>query len=153
MLAGSGKPFPQLAFFCISEVFQSFLRHWAVSQQAHATTGEWAALTPEQRDELDAGLRQLVVGGHTGKGSWLKVQIYAAIKELNGADAKSPTIDQVLRVLPEVLRKALGGKCITPFAVRAAPAERSPPRATECAPPDPAAGGRPPTLALSAPGC
>ena len=92
-----------------SEVFQSFLRHWAISQQNHAVTGEWASLTPPQRDELDAGCRKLVESGKGQKGSWLKARIYEAIKELNGQDAKSPTVDQVLAKLPEAARKALGG--------------------------------------------
>jgi hypothetical protein len=48
---------------------------------------------------------------HAGKnGSWLKARIYEAIKELNGADAKWPTVDQVLTRLPEVTGKALWEK-------------------------------------------
>ena len=90
-----------------SEVVQSFLRHWAISQQQHAVTGEWAALTPPQRDELDAGCRKLVESGNGQKGSWLKARIYEAIKELLGAEAKSPTVDQVLVKLPETVRRAL----------------------------------------------
>jgi len=90
-----------------SEVVQSFLRHWAISQQQHAVTGEWAALTPPQRDELDAGCRQLVESGKGQKGSWLKARIYECIKELNGQDAKSPTVDQVLAKLPEAARRAM----------------------------------------------
>ena len=45
---------------------------------------------------------ELVESGNDKKGSWLRARIYEAIKELNGADAKSPTVDQVLTRLPEV---------------------------------------------------
>jgi len=90
-----------------SEVVHSFLRHWALSQQEHAMTGPWAALPGPERDKLDAGLRALVESGKGKKGSWLKAQIYAAIKDAHGADAKSPTVEQVMRLLPEVTRKEL----------------------------------------------
>jgi|GEM_PF-3367977 len=90
-----------------SEVVHSFLRHWALSQQEHRLTGEWARLSGQDRDALDAGLLKLVKAGKSKKGSWLKAQIYGAIKEAHGADAKSPTIDQVLSVLPDVLRREI----------------------------------------------
>ncbi len=86
-----------------SEVFQSFLRHWAISQQEHALTGPWASLPGVERDKLDEGLRALVEAGKGKKGSWLKAQIYDAIKEAHGADAKSPTVEQVMRILPDVI--------------------------------------------------
>jgi hypothetical protein len=91
-----------------TECYESFLRHWALSQQDHAITGGWSGMAPEDLDKLDAGLRSLVESGSGKKGSWLKARIYDAIKELNGAEAKSPTVDQVLVRLPEVVRKALG---------------------------------------------
>jgi hypothetical protein len=91
-----------------TECYESFLRHWALSQQDHTITGRWSGMAPEDLDKLDAGLRSLVESGSGKKGSWLKARIYDAIKELNGAEAKSPTVDQVLVRLPEVLRKALG---------------------------------------------
>jgi Arc/MetJ-type ribon-helix-helix transcriptional regulator len=91
----------------MSELFASFIRHWAVSQQAHAMTGEWAALDGQERDKLDAGLRALVDSGKGEKGSWIKAQIYDAIKELNGPDAKTPTVEQVLRRVPKVARAKL----------------------------------------------
>jgi hypothetical protein len=91
-----------------TECYESFLRHWALSQQDHAITGGWSGMAPEDLDKLDAGLRSLVESGSGKKGSWLKARIYDAIKELNGAEAKSPTVDQVLVRLPEVLRKVLG---------------------------------------------
>lgn len=85
----------------------SLLRHWALSQQDHAITGGWSGMAPEDLDKLDAGLRSLVESRSGKKGPWLKARIYDAIKELNGAEAKSPTVDQVLVRLPEVVRKAL----------------------------------------------
>jgi hypothetical protein len=91
-----------------TECYESFLRHWALSQQDHAITGGWSGMAPEDLDKLDAGLRSLVESGSGKKGSWLKARIYDAIKELNGAEAKSPTVDQVLVRLPEVVRKAIG---------------------------------------------
>ena len=90
--------------------YESFLRHWAISQQEHALTGGWASLPPDGRDVIDSDLRRLVESGTGKKGSWLKARIYEAIKELNGAEAKSPTVDQVLQRLPEVTRKALREK-------------------------------------------
>lgn len=92
-----------------TECYESFLRHWALSQQDHALTGGWSSLSPEDRTALDSDLRRLVESGDGKKGSWLKAQIYAAIKELNGPDAKKPTVDQVLLRLPDSLRKALTG--------------------------------------------
>lgn len=91
-----------------TECYESFLRHWALSQQEHAITGGWSGLEPEELDTLDAGLRSLVESGTGKKGSWLKARIYDAIKELNGEQAKTPTVDQVLVRLPESVRKALG---------------------------------------------
>ena len=91
-----------------TECYESFLRHWALSQQEHAITGGWSGLEPEELDTLDAGLRSLVESGTGKKGSWLKARIYDAIKELNGEQAKTPTVDQVLVRLPETVRKALG---------------------------------------------
>lgn len=90
-----------------TEAYESFLRHWALSQQDHALTGGWASLSPEDRTALDADLRQLVENGKGKKGSWLKARIYEAIKELLGAEAKSPTVEQVLVKLPETVRRAL----------------------------------------------
>lgn len=90
-----------------TEAVASFIRHWALSQQPHALTGSWASLTGFQRDELDRQLWQLVDSGKGQKGSWLKARIYEAIKEALGKDAKSPTVDQVLRLLPDVARQAL----------------------------------------------
>lgn len=90
-----------------SELYASFLRHWALAQQPHTLTAEWAALDPDERDQIDAGLRELVDKGESAKGSWLNARIYDAIKELNGRDAKSPTILQTVKRLPEVIRKAL----------------------------------------------
>jgi hypothetical protein len=91
-----------------TECYESFLRHWALSQQEHAITGGWSGLEPEELDTLDAGLRSLVESGPGKKGSWLKARIYDAIKELNGEQAKTPTVDQVLVRLPETVRKTLG---------------------------------------------
>ena len=67
-----------------TECYESFLRHWALSQQDHAITGGWSGMAPEDLDKLDAGLRSLVESGSGKKGSWLKARIYDAIKELNG---------------------------------------------------------------------
>ena len=89
------------------EVVYSFQWHWALSQQEHKLSGEWARLAGPVRGALDAGLLKLVKAGKNKKGSWLKAQIYAAIKEAHGADAKSPTIDQVCSVLPDVLRREI----------------------------------------------
>lgn len=93
-----------------SEVLLSFIRHWALSQQEHAITGPWAALPGPERDQLDAGLLSLVKSGKEKKGSWLKARIYDAIKEVHGPDAKSPTVAEVLDILPEVARRSLTAK-------------------------------------------
>ena len=85
-----------------------FLRHRTRSQQGHAIAGGWPGMAPGDLDKLDPGLRSLVESGSGKKGSWRKARIYDAIKELIGAEAKSPTVDQVLVRLPEVVRKALG---------------------------------------------
>lgn len=90
-----------------SEVVHSFLRHWAVSQQEHSLTGSWAALPGPERDKIDAGLRSLVESGKGKKGSWLKARIYEAIKEAHGKDAASPTVDQVMRLMPETIRNSV----------------------------------------------
>lgn len=93
-----------------TESFVSFLRHWAVSQQEHAITGPWAWLSGLERDRLDEGLRQLVESGKGQKGSWLKAQIYDAIKDALGKDAKAPTVAQVMRQLPITIRENLDNK-------------------------------------------
>lgn len=91
----------------MSELVASFLRHWGLSQQPHSLTGEWAALDGHERDAIDARIRALVESGKNQRGSWLKARIYECIKELNGPDAKSPTVEEVLRRLPETIRKNL----------------------------------------------
>lgn len=91
----------------MSELFVSFLQHWGVSQQPFSLTSDWPALDGEERDALNAGVRALVESGQGQRGSWLKAEIYRAIKELNGAEAKSPTVDQVLRRLPDNVRAML----------------------------------------------
>lgn len=83
-----------------SELVASFVRHWALSQQEHAITGGIASLPGMERDEIDEGLLALVKSGKGKKGSWLKAQIYAAIKEICGQDAQYPTVDQVLGMIP-----------------------------------------------------
>lgn len=93
-----------------TECYESFLRHWAISQQEHALTGGWASLSTDERSSIDTDLRKLVETGKGKKGSWLKARIYEAIKELNGADAKTPTVDEVLQRLPETTRKAMRDK-------------------------------------------
>ena len=93
----------------MSELFASFIRHWAVSQQPHSMTGEWAALDGAERDAIDAKLRAMVESGEGIKGSWIKKVIYDAIKELNGPDAKTPTVDQVLMRVPKVAKEKLTG--------------------------------------------
>lgn len=93
-----------------SECYESFLRHWAMSQQEHSLTGSYPTLSPEELAELDEGLLQLVQTGKGKKGSWLKKLIYDTIKEINGADATTPTVDQVLLRLPEAARKNLSPK-------------------------------------------
>lgn len=90
-----------------SEAVASFIRHWALSQQPHALTGPWAHLNGFERDELDRQLWQLVDSGKGKKGSWLKARIYDAIKDALGKDAKSPTVEQVLSILPETARAEL----------------------------------------------
>ena len=35
-----------------TECYESFLRHWAISQQEHALTGGWASLPPDGRDTM-----------------------------------------------------------------------------------------------------
>lgn len=92
----------------LSELFASFLRHWALTQQPHALTGEWAALDADERDAIDQRLRQLVESNTAEKGSWLNARIYDLIKEIHGPEAKSPTIKQVVAKLPEHLRRTLG---------------------------------------------
>ncbi len=90
-----------------TEVFQSMLRHNCLSQQPHTITGKWASLPPFERDELDRNLLAMLKAGKGEKGSWLKKVIYDAIKEIAGADAKSPTVDQVISMIPEKIRKVL----------------------------------------------
>ncbi len=90
-----------------SECYASFLRHWALVQQRHVTTGNMASLPATERDALDAELREQVETGRGKKGSWLKARIYEAIKAKLGPDAKSPTIEQVMIRLPQVIRREL----------------------------------------------
>lgn len=90
----------------VTEVFVSFLRHWALSQQPHLMTGAWAALDAFQRDEIDRQLLAMLRAGKGKKGSWLKHLIEDTIKELLGDRAAEVTVDQVMNLLPgKALRK------------------------------------------------
>lgn len=91
----------------LSELFASFLRHWSLTQLPHTLTGEWAALPPEERDQIDARLADLVQSGKAEKGSWLNARIYETIKQIHGPDAASPTVQQISQKLPEAIRKSL----------------------------------------------
>jgi hypothetical protein len=91
----------------LSELFASFIRHWALTQLPHTLTGEWAALPPEERDTIDSRLAALVESGQAEKGSWLNARIYDAIKTTHGPEAASPTVKQIAAKLPETIRKAL----------------------------------------------
>lgn len=90
-----------------TEAFESFLAHWALSQQPHLLTGKWAAFRGFQRDKLGRELLALVKSNKNKKGSWLKARIYDAIKELNGPEAQTPTVNEVVGALPEVTLKKL----------------------------------------------
>ncbi len=90
-----------------AECYASFLRHWALIQQPHKATAKLTALPAGERDALDAQLRRQVETGMGKKGSWLKVRIYETIKQKLGPEAKSPTVDQVMIRLPQVVRAEL----------------------------------------------
>lgn len=91
----------------LSEVFASFIRHWALTQQPHTMTGPWAALEPDERDLIDQHLRRLVEENAPQKGSWLNARIYELIKEIKGPEATTPTVKQIAAKLPEHIRKHL----------------------------------------------
>ncbi len=92
------------AFRCASRSFAHSFPPDASSVTAWKLASWATTLTPGG----GVGLRSLVESGSGKMGSWLKARIYDAIKELNGVEVKSPTVDQFLVRPPEVVRKALG---------------------------------------------
>jgi hypothetical protein len=90
-----------------AEALESFLAHWALAAHRHKLTGQWAAARGMDRENRGQEMLAQYLSGKPIKGSWLKARIYAAIKADLGQDAKSPTINDVLAILPDVVDEAL----------------------------------------------
>lgn len=84
-----------------SEYMAALIRYDALTQQDHLFSGEWAALAPAERDKLDANLLAQVKAAKSARGSLLRKLIYEAIKAMNGPDAKTPTIEEVIKKMAE----------------------------------------------------
>jgi len=66
----------------ISEYIQGLARYDAQTQREHAFSAEWAALSPAERDLLDAAFLKQVKAGEGIRGSWLEARIYEIIMEV-----------------------------------------------------------------------
>jgi len=90
-----------------SEMICGFTRYQGISQQPHKLTEDWANMTGYERDQLDAGILELVQTKAATKGSWLKALIYECIMEVNGEGAKSPRVNEVMDMLPKKISEKL----------------------------------------------
>lgn len=58
-----------------SEYVAALIRYDGQTQREHHLTGEWAALSPYERDRLDAAILKQVESGKGARGSWLEATI------------------------------------------------------------------------------
>lgn len=86
----------------LPEYFIGLVRYDGITQKEHLLSEEWAALTPVERDTLDASLLDKVKAGVGEGGSLLKKLAYDAVMEINGAGAKEPRITAVIRKVAEI---------------------------------------------------
>lgn len=66
----------------LSEYIQGLARYDAQTQRDHTFSADWAALSPKERDMLDANLLKQVLAGEGKRGSWLEARIYDIILEV-----------------------------------------------------------------------
>ena len=64
-----------------SEYIQALIRYDGQTQREHHLTAEWAALSPYERDALDAAILRQVNSGEGVRGSWLEARINAIVQE------------------------------------------------------------------------
>lgn len=63
-----------------SEYLAALIRYDGQTQREHSLTTEWAALSPTERDMLDANILALVKSGKGQRGSWLEATIVDIVK-------------------------------------------------------------------------
>jgi len=64
----------------LTEFITALVRFDAQTLRDHVMTEEWAALSGEERDRLDAGLLERVKQWKPARGSWLMAKLEAIIK-------------------------------------------------------------------------
>lgn len=83
----------------LSEYIQNLVRYDAQSQREHLLTAEWAALSPAERDMLDARLLALVKSGKGVRGSWLEARIEAIVTRIFDERGANMTKAQIVEML------------------------------------------------------
>lgn len=64
-----------------SEYLAALIRYDGQTQKEHHLTTEWAALSPAERDMLDASILKLVQSGEGKRGSWLEAAIVDIVRQ------------------------------------------------------------------------
>ena len=90
-----------------AEAFESFLGHWALAAHQHKHTGHWAAARGLLRERRGRELLAILRSGQPLKGSWIRNRVHHIIEDVLGANSKSPTVDEVLAILPDVVDSTL----------------------------------------------
>lgn len=85
-----------------SEYVQGLIRYDAQTQRDHHLTAEWAALSPHERDRMDAALLRQVQSGEGIKGSWLEHRIEDIVKR-HMEKGEAPTVKQVAGELAQTI--------------------------------------------------
>lgn len=77
-----------------SEYLTALIRYDGQAQKEHLLTSEWAALSPPERDQLDAAILRQVKSGKGVLGSWLEATI-SDIVRAHVAAGRTPNVKQV----------------------------------------------------------
>lgn len=90
-----------------SEYIQALIRYDGQTQREHHLTAEWAALSPHERDLLDAAILRQVNSGEGVRGSWLEARINAIVQERLEA-GRTPATQEVAAALAQDLSRKKG---------------------------------------------
>lgn len=85
----------------LTEFVTALIRFDAQTLREHVMTEEWAALSPVERDRLDAGLLERVKQWKPARGSWLMAKLQIIIEiicDFNSVGHK-PTPEEVAKEL------------------------------------------------------
>lgn len=82
-----------------SELVNGLVRYDCEVQKEHYVSGNYASLSPSERDHLDAAILEQVESGKGIRGSWLEKRIKEAVAKVSQETGREPTKEEVLQEL------------------------------------------------------